>query len=151
VTQPAKRFDLWRRLYTRLGIEPFPASGGGPDVSTTIQPVTDADVLLRVPEFVGVEIDLTPTIGTFIGGLVVPEGKVWIVKGIYREPSTGVTQIRMLADKLMNYSVLGTNEEFVSLTDIRLNEGFSIGLITSGDAADGTIAIRAAIEEEDVF
>lgn len=48
MTQPARRFDLWRRLYTRFLIEPLPAQEGEqPSIATVIMPVTDADVLLR--------------------------------------------------------------------------------------------------------
>jgi len=50
MTQPARRFDLWRRLYKRFLIEPLPAQeGASPAIATVITPVTDADILLRAP------------------------------------------------------------------------------------------------------
>jgi len=48
MTQPARRFDLWRRLYTRFLIEPYPVEPGeGPGILTEIVPVTSADELLK--------------------------------------------------------------------------------------------------------
>lgn len=42
---PSRALDVWRRLYTRYTLEPGPATVS-PDVSKTIVPVTQADLLL---------------------------------------------------------------------------------------------------------
>ena len=48
MVQPARRFDIWRRLYSRFLIEPLPVQDSeSPGVATVIQPTTDADELLK--------------------------------------------------------------------------------------------------------
>jgi len=79
MVQPAKRFDLWRRLYTRFLIEPFPVTDGeGPAVSTLVQPVTDADELLKnygLVTFNSASFDADQV----VNGPTVPSGKRWLI------------------------------------------------------------------------
>jgi len=82
MTQPARRFDLWRRLYTRFLIEPFPAAEGeAPSVATTIFPVTDADALLLVEGAQQFVVPAVDSVGQKVG-ITVPEGKRWVVHAI---------------------------------------------------------------------
>jgi len=152
VTQPAKRFDVWRRLYTRFGIEPFPADGEGPAVSTTIIPVTDADILQSVTRFVGGNMNLSGAAGTFVSSNTVPDGKVWRVKGVHRDLTIAVSLVELGTSGLnMPVTGLGTADEFQALPDIRLAEGEQVGMLTTGDGGDALVGMRTAIEEEDVF
>ena len=152
MTQPTKRFDLWRRLYTRFLIEPTPAEGEGPAVSTVISPVTDADVLLREYLHPGATGDLQASAGTFSALISVPDGKVWILKAAWREATIANTRIVLSAGYgIMNLTILDTAEQAVSVNNIRIGEGVFIGLLTTGNAGDNLVDLRLAVEEEDVF
>lgn len=151
MTQPTKQFNIWQRLYQRFLIEPFPVDGEGPAVSMVIQPVTDADALLRNTLLIGVNVDLTAAAGTYVNALSVTLGKIWILKGVWRDVSIANTQIRIDVNDPMNLSIQSTAEEFVSINDMRLPEGSTLGLVTSGNAGDTAVLIRAIVEEEDVF
>ena len=152
MTQPAKRFDVWRRLYTRFGIEPFPAGGEGPAVSTTIQPVTDADSLQSVTRFTAGNVDLTPAAGTFVGSSTVPPDKVWRVKGLHRAATIAVSLMQLRkGSTAIPVSGFGLDDEFVALPDIRLEAGDQVGMLTTGNAGDNPVKVSVAVEEEDVF
>ena len=152
MVQPAKRFDVWRRLYTRFRIEPFPASGEGPGVSTTITPITDADALLRDSTFGGDNMDLSGAAGFDVAAVTVPDGKTWIVKGLYRRATIADSSIRMRTGGAgMSFSALGTADLYVSIPNIRLTEGGTIGMLSTGDVGDDAVQILIAVEEEDVF
>ena len=151
MVQPAKRFEVWQRLYTRFGIEPFPADGEGPSVSTTVMPITDADALLRTTIFADSPGNLTAAAGTYRPYFTVPEGKVWILKGMSRGPSIANTQMRLVGQNPLDITILATAAEFVSLADIRLAEGQTLGMLTTGDGGDTAILLQVVLEEEDVF
>ena len=154
MTQPSKRFDVWRRLYTRFLIEPFPAAvGDSPGVSTTITPVTDADILLKVPGIVDSGLNLTASAGTFVSSTIVPLGKIWTIKALARGPSIANTQLRIVLPnaEFLNVSILSTSAEFISLNDIRIPELTNVGLLTTGDGGETAVRFQIAKEEEDVF
>ena len=152
MVQPAKRFEVWQRLYTRFGIEPFPADGEGPSVSTTVMPITDADALLRTTIFADSTGNLSAAAGTYLVYFTVPEGKVWILKGLSRGPSIANTQMRLVGQgNAFDVTILSTTAEFVSLAGIRLAEGETLGMLTTGDGGDTTILLQVVLEEEDVF
>ena len=73
LTIPSRALEVWRRLYSRYNLEPFPASVG-PDVSKTIIPVTNADDLLWAPE---VRNDLVEVGATTVVVATVPAGERW--------------------------------------------------------------------------
>ena len=152
MVQPSKRFDVWRRLYARFKIEPFPATGEGPGVSTTITPITDADVLLRVAVFGGGTINLSASAGNKILVQSVPEGKVWIVKGVFRPTTVANSSLILRSGGAgLTISALDTAELFVPIPNIRLAESGGIGMLTTGNAGDNVVEMLTAYEEEDVF
>jgi len=155
LTQPSRRFDLWRRLYTRFTIEPLPAQlTESPGISTTIQPTTDADLLLAV--IIVVEsgaLDLTAAAGTFVPGMTVPTGKRWRVSFIYKQSSIANGQVMLQVDgTLIQFTPVSTDEE-THLTNLglHLEEDDIIGLVTTGNAGDGSRQVKAVVLEEDAF
>lgn len=74
---PAKQFDVWTRLYKRFLLEPGPAVGSNAYVAPVVQPITDSDRLLQIPE---VRISTINIVAT--GGIVmfnVPDGERWMM------------------------------------------------------------------------
>lgn len=155
MTQPSKRFDLWRRLYTRFTIEPLPAQvSESPGIGTIIQPTTDADLLLAVitPVQSG-GLNLTAAAGSFVSGVTVPDGKRWRMMYLWRSTSIGSTQIDfIIGGQTMQFTVPGTAEELqLTLLGLHLDQGDEIGLITTNDAGDTAVQFRGAALEEDAF
>jgi len=72
---PAKQFNVWSRLYNRFQLEPFPASGSNAFVSPVIQPITDADRLLRAPDVRIFTVSITSM--TTVVMATVPAGERW--------------------------------------------------------------------------
>lgn len=85
-TIPSRALEVWRRLYTRYLLEPFPASVS-PDVSKTIVPVTQADDLLKKSlAFIG---SATATATGDLELAAVPVGKRWTLDGVHVRRATG--------------------------------------------------------------
>lgn len=83
---PSRQLEVWRRLYTRYSLEPWPASVS-PDVSKTVQPITNADDLLAKPR---AELGIGTAAGT--GDLqvaVVPADKRWELEALLVRLSSG--------------------------------------------------------------
>lgn len=153
MVQPAKRFDVWRRLYNRFLIEPFPAGEGDtPGVATTIFPVTDADKLLSVQVSATATNNLTAGAGTYVPYFTVPTGKRWRVKNFMRFGTTAVSAILVLVS---GSAAVHLNQQVVAgqelVLDLPLDENGSMGLITTGDAGDGAVRADIVYEEEDAF
>jgi len=152
MTQPARRFDLWRRLYNRFLIEPFPAESAGPAVSTTVQPVTDADALLRVPTIQNATGDLEVAGGAHVAYFTVPAGKRWNLIWALRGATTGSSQVTIaIAPAEMTLFGVGTVVAAQSIVGVRLDEGDSVGMAATNNAADGAITLQVLYEEEDAF
>ena len=153
---PSKRFDIWRRLYTRFTLEPAPASGSMAAVGTEIVPFTNVDELLGEPRAFRVVEDLTPTIGAYRGIYSVPTGRRAKLLALSRDQITGDTRlaIRLVTDGV-NIDVLLTPLEapFQAYlgSPVTLNEGDSAGWFTSGNAGDGARIGYAIVVEEEAF
>lgn len=73
---PSKRFDVWSRLYARYLLEPHPA-GVGVGVQPVIQPITDSDRLLQVPEVRVATVSIDSQAGFVM--FAVPDGERWLM------------------------------------------------------------------------
>lgn len=158
MVQPARIFRLWERLYNRFLIEPFPATGEGPAVSTTITPVTDADELLR--EYRQVEAN-TGDIdsSTSVTGLVVAEGERWRVHMFNASQSSGdrtlggigLTSLHVL-NGLKIIDLASVTEVFQILAnELVLEQGDSINVITDGGSTTTVYRVQAWISVEAAF
>jgi len=152
VVQPARRFDVWRRLYTRFLIEPFPAGGEGPSVLTTIAPVTDADRLLQDTVAESGSIDIQASAGTFVAAQTVPNGQRWNMVWVRHGGTVADTQqVVRIGGVFVTISATGTNAISQSIVGVRLNEGDAIGLLTTGNAGDAAVNVQTIRDEEDAF
>jgi len=159
LTQPSKRFDLWRRLYARFLIEPFPVQEGEePAVATTIAVVTDADALLRDHGAVFVDTPSTDA-DAQVTGPVVPDGKRWEVHAFNAVQTSGnrtITQMRARDVSVpINYilkAFAAAVDDFTLLgTPLTLEEGDSIDMVLVGGSTATIYQIQVWRSEEDAF
>jgi len=159
VTQPARRFDLWRRLYSRFLIEPFPAEGGGPSIATEIVPVTDSDELLRVHGIVRADSATFDADETLATGLAVPAGRRWHLAGIGFEQTTGnrtVTRIILNDDSTgltHNLEVFAATQQHSLIlgTVFILEELDFLSITTIGGSTNTVYRTSVWVAEEDAF
>lgn len=152
-TIPSRQLEVWRRLYQRYSLEPFPASVS-PDVLKTIVPVTQADLLLRVPvTVVSAATDLQAAAGTYVAMHTVPDGKRWNLVSISRSGTTGSSRVRFRAkvgDGLFSMTVGGTNAEILVFPGT-MDQLADIGMDTTGNAGDTGVFLSLHYTEEDAF
>jgi len=153
MTQPSKRFDLWRRLYDRFLIEPFPASeeGEGPAIGTTILPVTDADALLRDPDLqTSTQAQTTSAIVYY----TVPAGERWYLVGYHAFRVGGDRDVNAVA---VSNGVMAMNiDAFTAVSErvhhfpekLRLETGWTIRLDGNGGTTDGNWTMEIWVEVE---
>lgn len=152
MVQPSRIFELWTRLYRRFLIEPFPADGAGPSVSTTIQPTTDADELLSESLADSQNADLSASAGSGVPIYTVPAGKRWTLKHAFREATIANSRIYMFMQGGTIYlTALGTAEQAVDLSNIKLRDGEGVGMFTTGNGADTAIFLMLVYEETDAY
>jgi len=159
ITIPSRALPVWRRLYQRFKLEPFPATVG-PDVGKTIIPITDADTLLR--ENRAVQETNTAPAGddTEFTILTVPGGKRWTVYDIDVSFTSGDNTIKqfLVGDTSRNLNVIlvaftpaAGKQEFLPVP-IKLEEGDTIKARTTGTGGAATVMESTAwIDEEDAF
>lgn len=149
----SKQFGLWRRLGRRFLLEDQPPAGLGAHVGTTVHLVTDAGVLLRTPTLDVATIDISAAAGAFVSYFVVPRGERWIMKAIWRVGTTGSSRV-LLRDSpvtnTMNLSVGGTGEAVLT-NEIAIDEGWDLGMESTGNGGDTTITLRILYERDFAF
>lgn len=155
LTIPSRALEVWRRLYTRYSLEPFPASIG-PDVSKTIQPVTQADLLLMTPE---VRFNEFESVGSSdVIAVTVPDGERWrlhtvqiIRLGGDKDVSSvsifdGITAMRVV--KLVNET--DVVEQFQN--SFVMEPGWQVRVrYTAAGTIEGTWRFNGYVEVEDLF
>jgi len=151
---PSKEFDVWSRLYNRFSLEPHPA-GVGPSVSKTIVPVTQADLLLAQPQGRTAVANLTAASGTYVAMHTVPKGERWHVTHVLRGGTDSVTSIHVLGlepspGTLLALTADGTAPERLTVSFI-LDEGDSMGLLTTGGAGDTARNLTILYSKEESF
>lgn len=150
-TIPSRALDVWRRLYTRFALEPYPASVG-PDVLKTIVPVTDADVLLRTPAGQQADGDLTGSAGTYVAYFTVPTGRRWTLKMFLRVATTAASLVVVsVGGVAIGVSLSSTSTEVQHGISLTLDQGDSIGMLASGNAGDSSRSLEILYDEEDAF
>lgn len=155
MTQPSKLFDLWRRLYTRFSIEPFPATGEGPAVGTTIIPITDADALLTAPLATSDSLDLSASAGAFVLAQTVPAGKRWTLMWLFRSATVANSRVRAVVTPAaigLGLTLQATSLEIPEfITGIVFEQGDTIGMETTGNVGDDAVTLQLYLLEEDAF
>ena len=156
-TIPSRQLEVWRRLYTRYRLEPWPASVS-PDVVKSIVPITNADELLERPRG---RVDVGTAVGT--GDLeiaLVPEGVRWKMCTLHTRRATGTFEWDriFLRDVVNNLDVIidqFTSEPAFRTTQMAgtpiLNPGDTVRVNISSFTGGGILNAHMWVIEQDVF
>ena len=153
VTIPSRAIGVWRRLYSRYSLEPYPASVA-PDVSKTIQPVTQADELLRESQ---VRSETSLIIVDTVLVVTVPTGERWKLYHLRADRTGGDRNIdRILigsteASLIVDDFTAAGSRNFEPQTPYPMQEGWRILVRGTGGATDGNWAFGLMIDVENVF
>jgi len=155
-TIPSRALGVWRRLYRRYSLEPFPASVS-PDVSKTIVPITNADVLLATASVRTSGLVALTAAGGLTTMHTVPAGERWTLSGfdIFRVDGDRLLNNVSLVDPVNSLPVaLDRPANVTSLTTIFaspmvLDEAWTIQARAAGGTTDGdwTMDIYVLIEQ----
>ena len=154
---PAKRFNVWSRLYNRFLLEPLPAVGSNAYVAPVIQPVTDADRLLQRLEIESSTVSVTSAIGFVVA--TVPKGERWTVNIMRVRLSSGTWThntflIRSPADIPMEihvYTQSSTSELWEPITPLELDEGWQLSVNVDSFSGTGNMITDLLTLKEDAF
>jgi hypothetical protein len=143
--------DIIRRLADRLDLDLISAQAiSRLYLSELVIPVTDVGELLKQAKNADVSKDLSGTAGTYTVYHTVPTGKRWTLKWYYRQGSTGTTRVVVHQTVQAQITSNDSTERFGQL-EITMDEGHTIGLVTTGDGADTAIGLVIFYDEEDAF
>ena len=143
---PSKRFDVWRRLYSRFLLEPGPASGSRAEVLTAIQPITDVDAIIAAPTVERAAFDLNDLI---FHGFTVPAGERWRPGNVHGEPTTGNTHIRaVIGGVVITLTANDTNEKLIDVRGLILDESDQIGWFGTNNAGDTSRVLEVEMTVE---
>ena len=140
-----------RRITDRLKL--YPGIGSAILAMTpTVQPVSDINELLTDSKISQATKDLTATAGTYVEYFLVPAGKRWKFDRYEKISTTASSQMRIYDREgvYMAIKASGTAAEYDAVT-LTMDEGWSLGLLTTGNGADSAIIFRVLYREEDAF
>jgi hypothetical protein len=154
---PSKQFDIWRRLYTRFGLEPGPAPGSRALLSTVIRPTTNIDDLLRAPA-----IEMVTGVATPVGVVTfftVPAGARWHLRALHCIRTAGDRTVDTLylytpggsPMAILTQSAAGSWTTGLLTPTPLLDENWTIRLNITGGATDGTWDAEVLVDSEDAF
>jgi len=158
LTQPSKRFDIWRRLYTRFLIEPFPAEGASPAVSTLVTPITDADELL-LDRGVNRKTEIVSATGE-VDIFTVAEDKRDNIIAIWLFQATGTFTFNAIivkdapssANNMRIDSFTTTSERiFLPPAGFKMDSGWQLTVNVDVHSGAGNLFTAVMVEEEDAF
>lgn len=155
---PSKEFELWRRLYGRFMLEPYPTDGSIAFVSSVIQPVTQIDELARSIVLQVGTVSITAD-GTFYG-LTVPAEERWRVRSISIGQSAGTwnheeIRIRDASEnellQLLIYTAQNGTQPFQPGGELTLDQFDQIGAQISSQSVTGDMRVAAWTEVERAY
>jgi hypothetical protein len=137
----SRQFEVWRRLYERMKLEPSPADAVAPQVSEVIVPILNADLLLQTPTVpTTVTSDLSGTAGDLVIVNLVPPGEEWHMIWIYREVTAGNTQLSLrIGGPIQHVSPLEKIEISKEIRGFVLREGDQVVIRKTGNGSDTAI------------
>ena len=147
----SRRYDLFRRLTGKLLIEDEQASVFPPAIDRLISPVLDVTDLLLDTIGVQVNRDLSGTVGTYTAYHTVPEGERWFTIWVVRENTVANTHVEIeIAEGGIQFQLVadGTVTQFFSMAIFILDEGDSVGMLTTGNAGDTNIFVNLMYRRE---
>ena len=148
------REELFNRLMRRFLIELSPRDPTSYLVHRSIQPITNADALLRSVQVNHTTCDLTPAAGTGVPIYTVPQGKRATLICIRKPITTGSATVR-IRDPVANENqviVLNqTAENLLTSQSIPLDDGWIVETLTNNNGADGARTFEYLVEEENAY
>jgi len=157
VLLPAKRFNVWSRLYNRFLLEPLPAVGSNAYVAPVIQPVTDADRLLQALAIETSTVVVSSNIGFVVA--TVPKGERWIIQimRVRRSDGTWTHNTFLVRDpsdapmEIHNYAQTSTAELWELLKPLELDEGWQLSVNVDTHSVNGNMVTDLLILREDAY
>jgi len=151
---PSKEYEVYRRLYARYLLEPFPVEGSQAWVSPVIVPVTNADELLASSQIVAQAEDISASAGVYVPYFTVPAGRRWLLTGLHKPATTATTRV-LLRDTINNInldiSADQTGGENVLRLAMKMPAGWTVGLVTTGNAGDSARILTIMYDEQRDF
>ena len=144
---------IWKRLQTRFKArrktDTDPDDPDHPILLETIQPTTDADILLMNPVAYTSTKDISGA--GYVIFYTVPQGQRWKLKQIHRVATTAASNV--------NVVIGGTNVQLTPAAttiqlesyDFYMDEGDTIGCVATGNGADTARALAIIVEEEEAY
>jgi len=153
VTLRSLAFNIFSRLYTRFSLEPQPVEQTvHPAVGTQITPVTNVDELLLVPTALTGTEDLQAGAGDFVTYFTVTTGRRWRLRHVQREATSSITRIAIIVNGTThNLTTLQTGQDNEYTPDVILDQGDTIGMLTTGNAGDSSRTLHILFDEENAF
>lgn len=154
---PSKRFDVWSRLYNRYSLEPHPAIGSLAAVALTVQPITDADRLLRRGDIdvslFAVVAQATVTVRT------VPAGERWtlyaieagVASGTYTHNQFSIGDLDNESIAISDYTATGTSENYQLPVPLVLDELWTVRVNINDFTGAGNLQTKLLIDIEDAY
>lgn len=150
-----RKWAIWRRIAARLELENEAVIvGERPTVSLQIVPVFNIDDLLRNSNNQeSAATDLSAAAGTYVAMLTVPDGKRWYVRHMYRSSTVANSEMLFSVNsEPVQVSGPGTAAEaFSPGQELVLDEGDTMGMLTTGNGGDTGVTIKVHYLEEDAF
>jgi len=147
----SRRYEMYRRLQSKLLVEDEQAQAFPPAVSRLVSPVLDVTPLLLNTRAAFVNRDLSAGAGAYIAYHTVPAGERWILTWLTRENTIANTHVELrYAEENINFQIVAdaTATQFFTLSIFTLEENDSIGMLTTGDVGDTNIFLSLLYNEE---
>jgi hypothetical protein len=139
----------------RFLLEDSPPTGVGPRLGTVIQPITDADALLRELTADTDDVNISGTAGSWVTFKTVPAGKRWKCWMITQQATSSASQLAITMGTPGVEPVIriteSTNDLILFQGPLELDEGWSIVAATSGNGSDSGREHGIIYEEEDAY
>jgi len=154
---PSKAFEVWIRLYRRYALEPLPLQESRAGVLPIIQPITDADRLLRLPTIDTSTVEVT-AVG-WISMLTVPEGQRWGL-GFTRAVRASGTMTHNAFRVVSPTGALMTVHEYTGtagselkewLQELILDQGWTLQVFVDTHSVTGNMQMDVLFELEEAF
>jgi len=154
---PAKQYQVWSRLYNRFLLEPSPAVGSNAYVSPIIQPITDADRLLKQLS-IGEETLAIAAIGVAVF-FTVPGGERWSVtyqraaraSGTMTHNSFVIVSPAGVEMEIDEYTQTAATHLHEYLQPLVLDEGWGLGVFIDTHSVAGNVECQILYEQESAF
>ena len=147
----SRRFDLYKKLGSKLLIEDESAQGIPPLVSRSVQPVVDVSGLLLVEDALLANGDLTGTIGDVVIYHTVPVGQRWHLRWFTREIAAAGTHVvitKSVVPVTFDITVNTAAAQFGTFSGIIIEENDSVNLLATANGADTSIQLAILFGRE---